>query len=72
MSKQTILRLPCVIQRTGLSRSTIYAYIKDELFPQPIYLGARSVGWIEAEIDEWIAGQIQKARPAHVKGGQND
>ncbi|WP_442267627.1 helix-turn-helix transcriptional regulator [Tenacibaculum sp. ZS6-P6] len=49
-----ILKLPEVIQKTGLSRSTIYAYKKEGIFPEPIKLGRRSVGWIEQDIENWI------------------
>lgn len=50
----TILRLPEVKSRTGLSRSSIYIYIKKGLFPAPMKLGLRSVGWFESEIQNWI------------------
>ena len=43
----TILRRPQVEQRTGLSRSTLYHYIKDGDFPKPVQLGLRAVGWPE-------------------------
>ena len=58
----TILRLPNVKNRTGLSRSTIYALIKDKRFPKCINLGARSVGWLENEIDEWIELRVNSSR----------
>jgi prophage regulatory protein len=57
-----ILRLPAVKLRTGLSRSTIYLRIAQGRFPAPISLGARAVGWIEAEIDDWIARRITESR----------
>lgn len=57
-----ILRLPCVKSRTGLSRSTIYLRISEGKFPQPIRLGSRAVGWIEAEIDEWLEQRILDSR----------
>ena len=50
-----ILKLPAVIERTGLSRSSIYSYVANNRFPAPIKLGERSVGWIEANINQWIA-----------------
>ena len=31
-------------------------------FPRPVQLGARAVGWIEAEVDEWIRKQIALSR----------
>ena len=46
---QTILRLPVVRARTGLSRSTIYLKVSEGSFPRPISLGARSVGWVPDE-----------------------
>ena len=58
----TILRLPDVIKRTGLSKSTIYLYIEHGKFPAQIRLGSRSVGWIEAQIDGWINQQIKASR----------
>jgi prophage regulatory protein len=58
----TVLRLPAVKARTGLSRSTIYAYMRAGLFPQPISISARCVAWIEFEIDAWIADRIAATR----------
>ena len=46
----TMLRLPTVKARTGLSRSTIYLRISRGTFPAPVSLGGRAVGWIEAEV----------------------
>ena len=58
----TILRLPAVIKRTGLSRSSIYLRIKKGEFPASISLGARAVGWIEEDIDSWLEKQIELSR----------
>jgi prophage regulatory protein len=57
-----ILRLPIVLDRTGLSRSTVYQRVTEGKFPQPVSLGARAVGWIETEVEEWIARQIEASR----------
>ena len=57
-----ILRLPEVLARTGLSRSTIYVRLDQGRFPRPVSLGARAVGWIEAEVDEWIRDRIAASR----------
>ena len=56
------LRRKQVETRTGLSRSAIYQYIKDGLFPKPVPLGPRAVGWLESEVSEWIAGRVKIAR----------
>ena len=57
-----ILRLPEVQRRTGLSRSTIYVRLDQGRFPKPVSLGARAVGWIESEVDEWIRERIAESR----------
>jgi prophage regulatory protein len=49
-----ILRIKEVCQKAGLSRSTIYVLISQDLFPKSIVLASRRVGWIESEIDDWI------------------
>lgn len=54
-----IIRRNDVLDRTGLSVSTLYYFISEELFPKPIKLGRRSVGWIEKDIDEWIEGRTK-------------
>ena len=55
-----ILRLWQVKELTGLSRSTIYAEIAKGKFPRQIKLtGARTVGWHEAAIIQWIESRQQ-------------
>lgn len=49
-----ILRLPAVSELTGLPRSTLYQYMSKGLFPKPIKLGVRTVGWIHDEVDQWL------------------
>ena len=58
----TVLRLPTVKARTGLSRSTIYLRVSRGAFPAPVSLGGRAVGWIEAEVNAWLTAQIKKRR----------
>lgn len=58
----TILRRKEVQARTGLSRSTIYLYVKADLFPKPVALGPRAVVWIESEVNDWIAERLKSAR----------
>ena len=61
-----ILRLPQVINTTGLPRSSLYAKIAEGEFPAPIKLGQRSVGWSAAEVEAWIDSRISQ------RGGHND
>ncbi len=57
-----IARLPRVKDKTGLSRSTIYLRMSKNEFPASISLGGRAVGWIEEEIDNWLAEKIKASR----------
>ena len=57
-----ILRLPDVMDRVGLRKSAIYSRIASGEFPAPIPLGARAVGWLETEVDEWLKARIDAAR----------
>jgi prophage regulatory protein len=66
----TILRLPAVKTRTGLSRSTIYLRVAEGRFPKPISLGARAVGWVDAEVDAWVAHRIEQSR--RTPGGRSE
>jgi prophage regulatory protein len=64
MVTKTIWRLPEVMARTGLPRSTIYHKVSDSdsNFPPPINLGPRAVGWIADEVIDWINQQIDHSR----------
>ena len=63
-----ILRRPVIEEITGLARSTIYAAIADGTFPKPIHLGPRAVGWLETDIDQWLAERVAASRqPAVVE-----
>lgn len=56
-SKDSLIRLPEVLRRTGLSRSTIYGWIEHGRFPRQVQLSARCVAWYESDIDAWISEQ---------------
>jgi len=64
----SILRLPAVKTRTGLSRSTIYLRVSQGTFPRPVGLGGRAVGWLEGEIQGWLAERIAVSRAAMGSG----
>ncbi|MGA3134024.1 MAG: AlpA family transcriptional regulator [Terracidiphilus sp.] len=51
-----------VLDRTGPSRSTVYQRVSEGRFPKPVSLGARAVGWVESDIEEWISRQIENSR----------
>ncbi len=58
----TILRLPDVKRSIGLSRITIYLRITQGTFPKPVSLGGRAVGWLEAEVQQWLQRRIEASR----------
>ncbi len=55
--QERILRRPEVQHRTGLSRSAIYVRMAAGVFPRPLPLGVRAVGWAESEIAAWLEGR---------------
>jgi len=56
---ESFLRLPAVMERTGLCRSAVYAM---EGFPKPVKLGGRAVAWVASEVEAWIADTIRTNR----------
>lgn len=62
MSQPSIERLPTVLRRLGVSRSTLYKLIERGQFKAPLKLGPRSVGWLSTDSDEFIAARIQASR----------
>ena len=58
-----LLRRREVEQRAALTRTPLYERIAQGKFPAPIKLsGGRSVRWVEAEIEAWIAEQVEQTR----------
>jgi prophage regulatory protein len=53
-----ILRLNTVLDRTGLSRSTLYRKIEAGTFPRQVRIAARCAGWRESAINEWMRNPI--------------
>ncbi len=63
MSKKFI-RLPEVKNKTGLSRSSIYLRMSNAEFPQSISLGGRAIGWLNADIEQWLDERIAASKAA--------
>ena len=53
-----IERLPSVLSRTGLSRSSVYAAMKSKTFPEQIKPAPRAIGFLSDEVDAWIAARL--------------
>lgn len=54
MHKDIYLRMPSILEITGLSASTIYRLEKDGLFPTAYRIGKRAKAWRRSEIESWI------------------
>jgi prophage regulatory protein len=52
---EKILRMRTVLERTGLSRSTLYRKMKSGTFPNQVQLSEHCCGWRESAINRWIA-----------------
>jgi prophage regulatory protein len=53
-----ILRLKTVLERTGLSRSTMYRKMQNGSFPKNIQISTRCTGWRESAVNEWMRNPI--------------
>lgn len=49
-----ILRLPTVLERTGLTRSTLYRKIQAGTFPRQVAISTRCAGWRESAVEQWL------------------
>ena len=62
MPRQTtaprFLRLPEVLQITGMGKTFIYNRINDGTFPKQIQLGSRTVVWNEQEVTKWMEDRM--------------
>jgi prophage regulatory protein len=53
-----ILRLKNVLERTGLSRSTLYRKMQLGTFPKQLRISARCAGWRESDVDAWLKNPV--------------
>jgi len=67
VSSIRLLRLPEVIQQTGLKKTKLYELQKEGAFPMRIQITSNSVGWIEEEVNVWIAGRVAVSKPLRIK-----
>jgi prophage regulatory protein len=55
-----LLKINEVIQKTKLSRTTIWRLESANLFPRRLELSKRLVAWEESEINDWIQSKARK------------
>lgn len=58
----SIIRMPQVVEMTGVSRAHVYALIARDEFPRPVRIGKRAVGWIVEDIEAWISARPSAGR----------
>ena len=58
------LRLPTVLEITGLHRATLYEMIGRGDFPKPAKIGARAIAWPDSEIRNWIDERLAERETA--------
>ena len=69
--KERLMRLPEVLRLVGVSRSTLYRWVKAGRFPPPVLLGPRAVAWWASQVYEWMANRPSARRLTGVGKGRN-
>jgi prophage regulatory protein len=59
-----LLRLPQVMEMTGLRKTKIYELNAEGAFPRRVRITAHSVGWVEAEVQAWLAQRVESSAQA--------
>ena len=62
-----LLRIPQVMQQTGQKKTMLYELQKVGSFPMRIQITSNSVGWIEEEVNAWIAGRVAASKPLRIR-----
>jgi prophage regulatory protein len=57
-SPERIIRIKTVLERTGLTRSTLYRKIQAGTFPKQVAISMRCAGWRESAVNEWLRNPI--------------
>ena len=52
-----LLRLPEVMQQTGLKEHTLYRLMRQGLFPRPLKISQRNVAWKESNVQAWLVSR---------------
>jgi len=61
-SPTRVLRLPEVHTRCGVSPSTILRMVRTGVFPSPVRVGVRSIGWYESDVEAWLRSRAWAGR----------
>jgi prophage regulatory protein len=73
-NRRNVIRRRKLCQRIGVASTTIYDWLNesspryDATFPRPVPLGQHAIGWLEDEVDQWLAQQIAKRDQRKARG----
>jgi len=70
LTRVRLLRLAHVMEVTGLRKTKIYALQAAGDFPMRVQITPSCVGWIEHEVQAWIAGRVTASAPLLVRSAQ--
>lgn len=63
-----ILRIKTVLERTGLSRSTMYRKMQNGTFPKNVQISERCAGWRESAVSDWLRNPMFYSVDDHRSG----
>lgn len=56
-----LLRMPQVVELTGLKPSSIYKQIREKKFPRGIKITQRAIAWPEKTVLDWIEKKVKES-----------
>lgn len=62
-----IYRKKVVLEKFGISETTLRRWMQDEEFPRPKQLGPRAVGWVADQVGAWL-----EKRPVALSNSLDD
>jgi len=61
-NRPKFIRKQAVAEKLGVSKGTVENLIRDGLFIKPVQIGARAIGFVEAEVDAWMQARMAARR----------
>jgi len=54
---QRLIRIREMLQLLACSRTTLYRWVKEGIFPTPLMCGGRTLGWPANNYERWLEQQ---------------